>query len=62
MEEIVILTWKCKECGDVVVSTSDSRHSINVCECGKSGVDLEEHYQRSFGCPEDINIEIIKTK
>lgn len=58
-KEIVKLTWKCKECDDVIVSTSGERHSMNVCKCGKSGVDLEEHYQRGFGSVVDIKREIL---
>lgn len=43
------LTWKCGICGDEVVSYSNRRHEMNCCKCGKSAVDLEEHYQRDIG-------------
>jgi len=28
---------------------------MNYCECGKSAVDLEEHYQRGMGKVKDIS-------
>ena len=49
------LVWRCKECNDVVVSYSTARHNMDYCECGKTAVDLEEHYQRNTGSPEEIS-------
>ena len=49
--------WKCKHCGDVVISYSHIPHDINYCDCGKSAVDLDGHYQGHKG-----SIEIISTK
>lgn len=41
--------WKCGDCNSVQVSDSKKRHDMQVCECGKSGYDLEEFYSRGFG-------------
>lgn len=49
------LIWECNLCKDVVISYSFLRHDMNFCECGKTGVDLEEHYQRSQGEPNVIS-------
>jgi len=49
------LTWKCNECGDIVISYSNKRHTMDFCKCGKSAVDLEQWYQRNMG-----SISIIK--
>jgi uncharacterized phosphosugar-binding protein len=43
------LIWSCGKCGDVVISYSHLRHEMNVCGCGHSYVDLEEHYSREGG-------------
>lgn len=51
------LIWKCTKCEDVQVSYSDLRHNMNMCECGESGVDLEEYYQRNMGYIEVIDIK-----
>jgi len=51
----VRLLWKCNTCGDKVVSYSGIRHQMDVCECGASGVDLEEGYQRNFGSITEIS-------
>jgi len=55
MKELIRLIWQCEECKDVVISYSHLRHDMNYCECGKSAVDLEEHYQRSMGKVKDIS-------
>ena len=55
MKEIIRLIWQCEECKDVVISYSNLRHDMNYCECGKSAVDLEEHYQRIMGKVKDIS-------
>jgi hypothetical protein len=44
--------WKCVYCGDILVSDSKERHKMDMCKCGKSGVDLEEYYSRWIGNPE----------
>tara|TARA_R110000851_G_scaffold209517_2_gene361946 strand:- start:7012 stop:7431 length:420 start_codon:yes stop_codon:yes gene_type:complete len=46
--------WECLECGNQHTSYSNKRHDIQICECGKSGYDLEEHYARQVG-----NLKII---
>lgn len=60
MEGSIRLIWKCNHCNDVVISYSHLRHDMNVCECCKSGVDLEEHYQRGFGDIKDISRKVFK--
>lgn len=55
----VKFTWMCRLCGDVIVSKSNIRHSMDFCRCRKTGVDLEEHYERWLG-PDDIE-EIERT-
>lgn len=54
------LTWKCGKCGDIVESYSFKRWDMDVCKCGESGIDLEDWYQRNFGCPVEIKREEIK--
>ena len=51
----VRLIWQCEECDDVVVSYSHIRHDMNICDCGKSGVDLEDDYQRGHGLVKEIS-------
>ena len=36
------VTWECGFCGENHVSLSNKRWEMQVCECGKSGLDLEE--------------------
>ena len=55
MKKIIRLIWKCNHCEDVVISYSHLRHDMNVCECCKSGVDLEQNYQKGFGDIEEIS-------
>lgn len=55
----IILTWKCGECNSEQTSYSDVRWSMQTCSCGKSAVDLEEHYQRGFGSIIEINRTVI---
>ena len=56
----VKITWKCKECGDIQTSYSNRRHDMQMCKCGFSGMDLEEHYTRVIGGIEIIKREVIK--
>lgn len=52
MESII---WSCPHCKEVRVSFSREPHSMNICKCGKSGMDLEEWYNRVMGgCKELI--------
>lgn len=51
------ITWKCKKCEDVRESYSWKRWEMDICRCGESGIDLEEWYMRSMGCPEIIKRE-----
>ena len=44
-----ILDWKCGDCNSVQKSDSAKRWAMDYCDCGKSFVDLEEHYQRNMG-------------
>lgn len=43
------VTWKCLDCGDIKVSNSHRRHQMDMCGCGRSGLDLEEEYARMCG-------------
>lgn len=54
------LVWMCTVCGDKLISASNKRHQMDICECGNSGVDLEEGYQRNFGHIMIIKREQIK--
>lgn len=47
--------WRCKSCNRVNESDSTKRHCLDECPCGKSYVDLEEHYMRVGGDVEMIN-------
>lgn len=49
------VTWECGNCGNQHESYSNRRWDMQVCECGKSGLDLEEFYSRTMG-----EIKIIK--
>jgi hypothetical protein len=49
------VTWECLSCGNQHESYSNRRWDMQVCECGKSGFDLEEFYSRTMG-----EIRIIK--
>lgn len=57
--EKIVLIWKCVSCNDIQTSDSSERHTMNVCECGKSGIDLEDSYQRGFGNIENISRKIV---
>ena len=50
------IQWKCKECGDIVVSDSSVTHQMDMCKCGMTGVDLEEGYSRVYGSYERIGV------
>lgn len=43
------VTWKCTECGDVVISYSHKRHEMDTCKCGATSVDMERWYSRFIG-------------
>lgn len=49
------ITWECVNCGKQHESFSDRKWDMQVCECGQSGLDLEEYYSRVMG-----EIKIIK--
>jgi len=36
------VTWECNECNKLHESYSNKRWDMQVCECGKTGYDLEE--------------------
>jgi len=60
MGEMIRKKWKCKVCEEEIVSYSNTRHQMDVCMCGASAVDLEEHYLRTMGrvefiCTEKLN-------
>lgn len=54
-EKRIRLIWQCNHCKDVVISYSYLRHDMNICDCGKSGVDLEYGYERGFGAVIEIS-------
>jgi len=41
--------WKCPECEDEVISDRLKKWSMDTCKCGKSSVDIDEHYVRVIG-------------
>ena len=47
--EHIQLKWKCGLCGDEKISYSNKKWDMDMCKCGKTGVDLEEWYQRNIG-------------
>jgi hypothetical protein len=47
--------WQCLECGKINESDDTQRHKMDICECGKTGVDMEKDYCRIMG-----NIKWIK--
>jgi hypothetical protein len=49
------VTWECGNCNKQHESYSDRRWDMQMCECGQSGYDLEEHYSRTMG-----DVRIIK--
>lgn len=57
VKEPVRWIWQCGECEDVVVSYSHLRWNMNYCDCGESGVDLEEHYCRQLGPVKVLSIK-----
>jgi len=57
---ITKVTWECGECHKIHESFSNKRWDMQVCECGKSGYDLEEYYSRTMGIVNIIKIEEIE--
>lgn len=51
--------WECLNCHRRHESYSNQRWNMQVCECGKSGYDLEEYYSRTMGKLKVIKIEEI---
>ena len=49
--------WKCLFCDDFSVSYSHQIHTMDICKCGRSGVDLEEGYARGMGSYETVDIK-----
>ena len=45
------IVWVCPHCNCVSVSDSAYHHQMDICKCGKSGVDLEEYLCRYMGEP-----------
>jgi len=41
-----IIVWQCPECKDIMLSCNWVRHKLDICKCGKSSCDFEEHYTR----------------
>ena len=53
------VTWECGSCNKQYESFSNKRWDMQVCECGKSGYDLEEYYARTMGNVKVLKEEII---
>jgi len=62
MTKIIIREWTCKHCGDIKTSRSDEHHKMDVCKCGKSFVDLEEHYCRFSTSVNFLNKKVLNNK
>ena len=43
------VTWECGECKTQHESFSNRRWDMQICDCGKSGYDLEEYYSKTMG-------------
>ena len=43
--------YKCRNCGEVLVSNSLEHHKMDNCGCGDCGVDLESYSCRYGGFP-----------
>jgi len=54
------ITWECPTCNDIIISDSRETHKIDECKCGKTSMDLEEYYSRTFGTPRILKIEMNK--
>jgi hypothetical protein len=53
------VTWECGHCNKIHESVSNKRWDMQVCECGKSGYDIEEYYSRTMGEIKIIKEEIL---
>lgn len=53
------VTWECLSCNKQYESQSNKRWDMQVCGCGQSGYDLEEHYARTMGDIKIIKEEIL---
>jgi|GEM_PF-4581412 len=51
------MKWRCKLCGDEVVSSYLITHKMDYCKCGKTAVDLELGCMRVKG---KDNLEILE--
>ncbi len=54
------VTWKCGYCQSIQESFSNVRWKMDMCECGKSGYDLEPFYARIVGEVVELNREEIE--
>lgn len=43
------IKWKCRYCGDIIISDTDEHHKMDFCKCHKSAVDAEKEYIRTMG-------------
>ena len=50
-----IIEWTCPHCKDKLKSNSSEHHKLDMCKCGKSGVDLED-----YGCRIISGTKILK--
>lgn len=54
------IKWKCKLCGDVIISDGKEHHKMDYCKCGKCSCDLEEDYCRWIFNNSFDDIEVLK--
>ncbi|MBU2576530.1 MAG: hypothetical protein KKF50_02310 [Nanoarchaeota archaeon] len=43
------IEWQCPHCNEKLKSYSKEHHKMDICKCGKLGVDLEEYGCRIIG-------------
>ena len=53
-----IIEWECPHCKDIKKSYSQEHHKMDTCKCGKSSIDLEEHYCRIIGDARILNEKV----
>ncbi len=48
------IAWVCDNCHYLTISDTREHHNMNMCKCGKAGVDLEYYMARWAGNPRVI--------
>ena len=44
-----VIVWQCPYCEDICLSNNWTTHTINYCDCGECGCDMENGYVRWIG-------------